>query len=294
MAEPQFEFFCLVESDSALAVRRVRVTEDLQKRLSKEFHRQEKEFLPKDVEVLDYEPGYTPDEEVFVLRGYSLPAHLRDIEDARDALTEVSEEEIEEGHVKALIAAALTKNPSRLLFQNFDARQVIQRTGFFLLLGDDTFRRVDNTGIVVGSKLSALRKDGALYFRSEHMVRRYLPLDPVFEAATDEEIEEFVQVPLFAPTSVSDFVEIADRWIRKKVTSIQRRGVLEKEPLPKIVKIAKGFGVQVVTQKLNGEDKIVLPKDKKPLKALLRFLDDDLLVSRLTDTRYQVNSKRPI
>lgn len=294
MTHERYQLFTIVETEAGTEVRRARLTEELQEVVSAELHRQREEFLPAGRELIPYEPGYKPDEELLVIEGYPLPAYLRDVETAPLTLPEVSSAEIEEGRIKSLfgVAAADGRQARAMLFQSFDARQVLERGGLTLLLDRDTFRRLETTGLVVGGKLTALLVGESLYFQSEHLVRRYLPLDDFFREATDEEIEKLLRSPVFAPTAMTDFLPLSDRWVRGKVTSILRRETLKKVPIQKITATGKVYGVEVETRRIDGHRRIVVPREKAALKSLLRLLDDDLLTSQLTDLRYQVSSKR--
>jgi len=186
-------------------------------------------------------------------------------------------------------------NPPFAAFQNFDSGQVLRRGPKILFLDQQTFQKSDRTGLKVGSRASATLRDGDLLFQSETLVRRYLELDEYFEEATDDQIDDLLSHEAFASTDREAFRDLADRPSRRKITSILRRGILDKVPSQKIVRTGREkFKLHIETTVVDGEHRIVVPQEKKAVKQLLRLLDDDLLESTLTDAKYQVTSKRRI
>jgi hypothetical protein len=93
-------------------------------------------------------------------------------------------------------------------------------------------------------------------------------------------------------TDEKKFNQSADTWVRKKVALILANGILKNIPLKTIAAAAKRQDIPLVAKKINGELVLVLPEDKKELKAVLQFLDEDDYNGPLTGTRYISNSKR--
>ena len=225
-----YQFFCIVEDpDKERSVRRVLLEGELQGELSEDFAHQVAAFLPEDAEIIPYEPGYKPDDEIFVLENYQLPDYVRDALDTPDALPELAEEELVEEQVKALFGIQWTKRSGaeELAFQNFNSGQVLRRGSRFLFLDRDTFQESDRTGLRVDQKVSSVYRAGALYLQSETLVRRYLELDHIFKAATNEEIDILLADATFAPTRRQLFLDNADWWVRRKVTAIHQRAILQ-------------------------------------------------------------------
>lgn len=291
-----YQFFCIVEEEENRAARRVPIEGDLQQSVSEELDTQAEHLVPDDAEIIPYEPGYTPDIEVFRLADYPLPDYVEAALATPDALPILDDQELSEGRVKSLFGVELAAGTGSrsVVFQNFNAGQVLRRGIFHLFLDRNTFQKSDRTGLKVGNKVSAVLRDGDLLFQSEHLVRRYLELDPFFRDATDDEITELLSHPALAPTDRQEFIDTADRWMRRKTTSIRERGILDAVPVSRIVQTGRDFDLEVEVERVDGKDRIVIPQEKKEIKRLLRLLDDDLLESGLTDARYQVSSKRKI
>jgi len=291
-----YQFFCILEVADARLARRVPIEGDLQQEVSAEIDGQVEKLAPDDVEIIPYEPGYKPEDEIFVIKKYPAPGYLKKALETPDALPMLTDEELSEGMVKALFGVEISKraNPFTVAFQNFDGGQVLRRGHRILFLDQKTFQKSERTGLKIGTKVSAVLRGSDLLFQSEVLVRRYLELDEYFEEATDDEIDDLLSHDAFAPSDHQAFMDLADWPSRRKITSILRRGILDKVPPETIAQTGREFRVEVETTVVDGQRRIVVPHEKKAIKRLLRLLDDDLLESPLTDSKYQVTSKRKL
>ncbi len=299
MPEPRFfQFYAIIEDDEgSRSLKRIRMEQGIKAEVSTLFEEQVADFLPADLERIDYDPGYTPDEsEVFALADFPLPRFLAVVVHAPDAPETVSQADIEDGLIKALVAVEFPwlDATSRILFQSFDARQTITKKKWYLSLGQANFTRLETPGLAIGTKLSAVLTGGTLLFRSQHIVRRFLDVDEAFEVATNEQIGKLLAHSAFAHGDLADVLATADRWIRRKVASIERRGTLDRVTVDEIVMVADEFKVEIDVITTNGTNQIKVPTEKKELKRLVRLLDEDLYVSPLTGDHFQANSKRKL
>jgi hypothetical protein len=76
--------------------------------------------------------------------------------------------------------------------------------------------------------------------------------------------------------------------IRKKVALLKRNKVLGKIQISDIQSAAKEYNIAIETK---DDKKIVVPSDRKELKNLLRFLDEDYFTTVLTKRKCLTNSK---
>ena len=65
-------------------------------------------------------------------------------------------------------------------------------------------------------------------------------------------------------------------------------------PLNDIKAIAAEFSIPIEYVVQDGGERIKVPSDRKSLKTLLRFLDEDYYKSPLSKTNYLTNSKRAV
>jgi hypothetical protein len=125
------------------------------------------------------------------------------------------------------------------------------------------------------------------------MVRRYLPLDSVFQEATDEQIEELTRERLWERCNVESLKGLCDTVTRRRIAAIQRSSLLRSVDRQELVRYAKTGGVNLETRGRGAQMKLVFPDTHKELKLLVRLLSEDLYQGALSGQRFLSNSKRP-
>jgi len=105
------------------------------------------------------------------------------------------------------------------------------------------------------------------------------------------EIEKFKKSDIIVFSQDIDN-NLFDSKMRKKLYLIQKNKVVEtiKLNFEKVSSYAKSIGVDEYFK----DDKIYFPNDKKKLKTLINFLNDDLYKSNISDLLYETNSKRKV
>ena len=286
-------FYVLLGDVNAPEVRKLPVVREMQVELKAHFDMRWAEFYPQGTELVRYSPGYRPESgELVWVPSFELPPAIASLSPSPASMPMVSEDELESGRLHALVAVrqAPTLGETDFLFQSLDSRCVVRREGITLFASGDLFRKNDKAGVVIRDAIDAYARAGQLFFSSEFVVRRFLDLTPLFVEATTPELRSFIADATFAPVNEQAFLAVADQWVRRKVKLIGSRGVLGRVTPDEIHEAAAKFGIPVT---MSG-DRLVLPEDKKDLKVLLRFLDDDYLESDLTQAHYVTNSKRPV
>lgn len=113
-----------------------------------------------------------------------------------------------------------------------------------------------------------------------------------FEEATDQEVNNFAMHNAFEVPSGFRLDTVADTVIRTKVTLINKSGTLNTQAISKLKNAAQKINFPLQTNFVGGIEKIVMPQEKKAIKALLDFLDEDIFTSEITQVVYKSNSKR--
>jgi len=196
--------------------------------------------------------------------------------------------------INALFTGRAEGTKKIALIQSFDKRKIISNKGLSIFHAANVFRKVEGVGLTLGTGLSAILEDKKLSFFSFHSARQIFDLTQYFKEATDEDLNEFAASNLVKVEDVSNFVATSDTWVRRKVALVMQSGILEKIELEATKTAALIFGINIQTE-INGENvALVLPQDKRELKKLLRFLDEDYFQSVLSSTLHLSNSKRRI
>lgn len=288
-----FNFYVLMGDAASQTVRKVPLVQDMQRDLTVHFEVLRSEFKTADTQFYEYDPGYRPQPgELFEVTPFEMSADLKALSPSPPLLATITDDELESGNLRAVVGVSQANSLSEtvFVFQALDARQVIRREGFTFFASGNLFRKNDRAGITVRDRIDAVVEDGNLYFASEFVVRRFLDLTALFEEATDADVAAFLGEKLFSVADTAVVVRLADQWVRRKIKLVESRGILAKVKAKQVQEAASTFGLEFKVK----ANRIVMPTDKKGLKDLLRFLDEDYLESNLTETQFMVNSKRKL
>lgn len=282
--------FALLGAAKEPAVTRVPLSQPLQHVIGGLFDEQEAALLKPGLDEVVYSASHRPDEaEIAYIDGFVLPTVVA------EALKNPLEQPVlklgpEERLGLKGFFGCVNGNPGAVRFQAFEKRQFLDPGGLSLILSQGTFQRLSDPGLTLDGKLVAVCRERRLYFRSFALARRVLDLTEYYREATDEDMHKFTASPSVRVEDDAIWRQNADEWVRRRVALIQDAGLLGTIPAKKIKSEAKKFKVVVEVR----QNKILLPNDKKKLKELLRFLDENYYISSLTGGKFVANSKRAV
>ncbi len=299
-------FFAVLKEDDdeqARSVRRIPVTQSLQRELSEEFEAQRAHFpFPKPAEKdprphpnpkrVPFDPGYTPsDDELPYIESYTPPEAFRH---ALEAPLDVQELETDRETLEQIAGIFTGQSSPRpwLVAQAFDRRRLLSSEGFTLIHRRKEFKRLVDPGLTLDTKVAVRWENRRLEFTSFSVAHRILDLSAYFEEATDVQLTAMAEHEHVLIENVPAFVDQADSWTRRKVSLIAHSGILEVLTPRQIAKAAKPYKVQIPIRRIGGHDRIAFPTEKRALKTVLRFLDEDYFTSELLRIQYYTNSKR--
>jgi len=286
--------FALVDDEDA-PIRRIPMTAALNTELAQLFAEQRAALLG-DRQPIAFTGSYNVDEgEIFTIADYPLPPAIG--QPIGNPLTcPVLNLNTETHRIKALFGGTWTAANKTVNFQVFDAGKLLKR-GFTLIGSGDTYKKLEEPGLMLQDKLTAHFHNGTLYFSSYHNTKRFLDLADYYREATDTDLDDFAATDLFAFEDEASFKEQADSIIRKKIALLQKNEVLKDITVTDIQTVANNFNAELpeehhITIIVNDDGKLVIPEDKKQLKELIRFLDEDYVTAPLTKRKCLTNSKR--
>ena len=282
--------FAIVEGPQK-TVQRIRVEQTLQQQLGTEFENQREVFFGQS-EVVEFDPRYkVDDDELFVIRDFELPHFM--INAIRN-INQVDNLHLDaDVRIKAIFAAESASHSSshlRVYFQKFMQQQLLVKR--WTLLGNrDTYRKLEDPGLMLGSSLVAFyEEDKEMLFRSYTLVNRIIGLEPYFIEATDDDIHDVLGDDKFEVENVSDILANADTVMRKRFMAVKASEILSQITVRKVQAQARNFNVEI---EIRG-GKIVFPTERKQAKEFLRLLLEGYYEGPLTGTRYVTNSQRTI
>jgi len=284
-----FNFFALLRHGGALTVRRIHVEKKLQEDLTAEFLTQRGSLLSSDVDVVPFDGSMVAEEsEVHSIAGFELPTDVSQaVEDPTSvyALDSGNPEVID--NLRSIFAGRVGKSGVEVVLQSFDRRRAFAASRFTLFLEEETFTRLQKPVLTLDTRAAAVYEGGALIFRSFVDARRIFDLSKHYREATSAELHGFATHPRIACDDPIAFVETSNAWVRRKVAVLAESKLLDTLDLKEVERTAKKYKVNL---SLVG-GKLALPSEKKSLREVLRFLDENYFTSDLTGTQYLAKSK---
>lgn len=284
-----YNFFALVRDD-ANPTRRLQVSQPLQEELTDLFDMQSASLFDSKREKIDYAAGYTCEQdEILCIRNVQIPDSLALVAQ-QPALCSLLNITDEIDTIKGVVAT--NSKAGIYLFQSFDRRRELSTRRFSIVHSRNTFRRLEEQGLILDHKLVAAIKKDVLVFESYHEAKKVLDLTEYYREATIDDLEAFYNHEKLMAEKADDLIKLADSWIRKKIALITQSKILDNYSPQEILDRAKVYKVNISLSGTGTQTKLVLPSAKKDLKDFLRFLDDDLYSSPLSGNRYMASSKR--
>lgn len=286
--------FVLGAGSHANEVFRIDVDSDTQAEICKSFSDAKKKLI-EEKERIVFDGSYKPnDDEFLVIENFQIIDEIKDA--IRDPIGETPYQSLQGDYpeIKAIFLGKRTEADNSeqfsIAFQRFRKEQYISTKWFNLFFNNSTFQRQRNFGISISDTIDCFYKNGELQFVSFFYARQIFDLGEYYRSATDKEVLSFASNPNLEFEDSEAFSKMADTWIRRKIAMINDSKVLENFPVADIVRRASKVGVKITA---NG-GKIVLPNDKKLVKVILGFLDEEAYKGPFSKNTYLANSKRQV
>ncbi|MBM7424071.1 Kiwa anti-phage protein KwaB-like domain-containing protein [Spongiibacter marinus] len=290
--------FAMVD-DNNTPIRRIPLTAPLSAELMQLFAGQQAALL-SDKQPIEFTGSYNVDEgEIFTISNYPLPPEIGQA--ISNPLTSpVLNLDTETHRIKALFSGTWTAVNKTVNFQVFDAGKLLSNRWTLVGLpihAGDTYKRLEEPGLILQDKLTASFSNSTLHFTSYHNTKRFLDLADYYREATDTDLDAFADTELFAFEDEASFKDHADSIIRKKIALLQKNEVLKDITVTDIQTVANNFNAELpeehhISIKVTDDGKLLIPSDKKQFKELIRFLDEDYVTAPLTKRKCLTNSKQ--
>ncbi|MDE6673590.1 MAG: DUF4868 domain-containing protein [Acetatifactor sp.] len=242
-------------------------------------------------EHISFDGNYSPDaDEILCIDQFALDEIIWDAVQTPAGIDSFVPDETNKDKIKAIFVGEICDGKMVIAFQKFKKEQYISVKGINLFFDKETFVQEKRFGITISDEVDCVYEDGKLLFKSFFMARQIFSLMQYYREATQGEVERFTQMNELALDSAEIFIGQADSRVRKKIASIMDSGVLEKFSARDIQKIGRQTGVNVTVR----DKRIVIPADKKQMKIILGFLDEEVYKGAFSNATYITNSKRSV
>lgn len=274
-----------------LEVKRIPVTNPVQTALQNMFQQQETDFRDGRPNLVAFNGEWNPDDDELLTLANTAEANVMVQASQQNAvaLQQVDTANFEGENIRALFMSTGNGANQRLLVQRFTAQQRLSRR-LALLLEQQAFRELTEPAFTVGTGLTCIIEGGQMKFQSYSNLRMIFDLSQLYQAATDQDIDNFAAYASINFDDIDAFKATANQTVRKLVHKIHSTGVLNNYAVNDIRDKAQATGLNVNV--VNGS--IQFPQDPQIAKRFLRFLDDGLYEAPLSGQRYVTNSKKAI
>lgn len=251
--------------------------------------------LLSEKQIVPFDGSYKPDEdEVLSVCNFHLPEVIADaVRDPLGLQTLIYDNEIEPDIRAVFVGQRIETDNTEVFtvaFQRFRREQYLSTKRFNLFFDQTTFIREDRWGIGIIDNVDCVFTQTELRFSSYFYARQVFDLSEYYRSATDAEVQNFSAIGILNIADKEQFQSIADTWIRRKIAAINDSGVLECNTAARIKELAQHCGLEVTVE--NG--RLEIPADKKRLKEILGFLDDEVYKGAFSEETYITNSKRKV
>jgi len=251
--------------------------------------------LLSDKQIVPFDGSYKPnDDEALSICNFHLQEAITDAIRNPLGLQSFSYDKNVEPDIRAILVGTRTESDNTevftVAFQRFRKEQYLSTKKFNLFFENDTFKRENRWGIGITETVDCVFTQTELRFSSYFYARQIFDLSEYYRSATDAEVLSFSRIELLSIADHDQFKSMADTWVRRKIAAINDSGVLKNNTAAKIKKLAASCGLDVIVE----NKKLVIPPDKKKLKEILAFLDDEVYKGTFTEETYITNSKRKV
>jgi len=254
------------------------------------------EAFGTDCEEVPFDGNYKPEQgEMLVIEEFEDLDSLATVVAAPLDVPVADPSNLDFDQIRALFFGKKEEDGSWTVYlQSFDRRRVISSAGFSIFHSRDIYKRIEGAGLTLDNKLAAKLCSAKLSFFSFFHIRQIFDMSSYYQEATDNDIKQFAKLKELHVENLDELMAASDSWVRRKVWLVMQSNILGKVPSNDIKAIAAEFSISIEYVNQDGSEKIKLPSDRKSLKTLLRFLDEDYYRSPLSQTNFLTNSKRAV
>lgn len=282
--------YAICRNNDEISVKRIPLNEDVRQQVENVFHSQEEAFRSSMLEEIEFTGNYKPmEDEVLTLPvNDEIQSIMNAIDGNSIALDILNTENLREENIKAICSTS-RDNEGAVLFQSFRSSQILS-SRWSLFKDNNEFRALDENVFTLANRLSAIFESQTLKFKSQHVLRSMINMKTIYLEATNAEVREFANNPLFHVDDVEAFSERTNQVTRTLLHNVMESGVLDNYDINNFIESAARLDLQI--EILDG--RIVLPTDRLALKSLLLFLNESRYSGEISNNLFLASSRRPI
>jgi hypothetical protein len=257
-------------------VKLLRLSEGARATLAAVFDDEVDSFLDRDSKLYVDNPVYNCDleTEVFKIEGFRLPETFTDAVDEWQSHKDLSPEEMTPDRVKIIMGAKWTEDGLLTAFKKLNRSKILDRESKWFWWHNDTFDTADGPGFVLPEGLSAVHKDGDLYFERDRGVNAFLSLDAYFREATHDEVEQLIAASPLEWRGDKPIQNIVSKRCKRLMYMFMSQGGFDDNNIsaPGIRDVAAEIGVSVSIEPRDGREILILPNSSGDVTRVFEIL----------------------
>lgn len=283
-------FLILKDKQGVNSVKRLEITPEAQEHLCRVFTSKASSEFSSTHQMIEFDGRFKVEEGQFMyIDNYPLGPEIKKAITSPNEIDLFDPDNTNLDDIKGVFTGTNEPQPM-IAFQKMNKSKLITYTGTSLLLNGSGYEKVDSFGINIGNSVDILFAANRLLFHSFLTARAMFDLNEYYRAATDKELYNFAAHKLIEVQNTNALYS-AENWVRKKITQINESKILDLINTTELKETASKYEVDL---NLTPENKIVIPEDKKELKNLLRFIDEDFYRGPLTNTLMETSTKKRV
>jgi hypothetical protein len=292
-----FQFLALMRSSkdsSGISIYRLTLNEELQEEMGRSFAIPAEKWQEYSVQRAAFNEGYKlADNEIFEIKQFVLPP---DILNAVRFPQEYGEfDVVAQGvsDIKGIAAVNTDGGKVTVVFKVIaKAKKLEPARNLMVMCSPKGYERQTHPGIIIDDRVAAAYVDGSLLFKSTATVKQLLSLKAYMNEASDLEIISFLEKRF--ETDTEKLLAVADKWMRKRFTSLMESTLFDERTALEIYDTAKSFSSEIPMELSKDRSKLIMPAEKRDIRMMLKFLNEEYYKGVLTGKDYQTSGKRPL
>ena len=290
-----FEFLAIIRNgQDSSTIARLTFHEELREEMTRAFTIPADKWQEYSVQRAAFNEGYKlADNEIFEIKQFVLPPDMLNAVRFPHEYSEFDVVAQGVSDIKGIAAVNADGGKVTALFKVIAKAKKLEPARNLMVVCPPTgYERQAHPGIIVDDKIAAAFVEGTLVFKSPGTVKQILSLKAYMNEASDLEIISFLEKTF--ETDTEKILAVADTWMRKRFAALMDSKLFDERTALDIYETAKSFSSDIPMELSKDRSKLILPEEKRDIRMILKFLNEEYYKGVLTGNDYQTPSKRPL
>ncbi len=291
-----FDFLAVMrnEKQGGTSVYRLALNDELREEMTRSFTIPADKWQEYSMQRTPFKDGYKlADNEIFEIKQFGLPPDILNAARFPHEYGEFDSATHGVTDLKAIIAVNVEDAEPVAVFKVISKSKKLEPArNLMVVCTPKEYARQAHPGIIIDDKIAAAYINGTLLFKSPGTVKQVLSLKAYMDEASDLEIISFIEKQF--ETDTEKVRAVADTWMRKRFAALMESNLFEERTSLDIYETARSFSSEIPIELSKDRSKLILPEEKRDIRMILKFLNEEYYKGVLTGKDYQTTAKRPL